>query len=212
MNRQVSRDGGRPGKPKTSARAAEGQGFDPVDLTFREVTADNWDDLVRLFEAPGGPSYCWCMVWRARGEERRDTGRAARKQMLGRRVREGTPIGLLGSWRGDPVAWCSIAPRSTYRPLGGPPDPPEDAPVVWSLVCMFVPRRFRRRGVMRRLIEVAVEHAAARGADVVEAYPVDPDAPSYRFMGFTPAFRDVGFEEIGTAGYRRHVMRRSVVQ
>ncbi len=60
---------------------------------------------------------------------------------------------------------------------------------------------------MRRLIEAAVEHAAARGADVVEAYPVDPDAPSYRFMGFTPAFHDLGFEQVGTAGYRRHVMR-----
>jgi hypothetical protein len=25
---------------------------------------------------------------------------------------------LLGYIDGDPIAWCSIAPRSTYRPLG----------------------------------------------------------------------------------------------
>ena len=190
--------------------AAAPEWFDPAELTFREVTAQSWDELARLFEAPGGPSYCWCMVWRARGEERHTRDRSARKQALERRVREGTPIGLLGYWRDRPVAWCSIAPRSTYRPLGGPPDPPEGGPVVWSLACMFVPRRFRHRGVMRRLIDAAVEHAAARGADVVEAYPVDPDAPSYRFMGFTPVFRALGFEEVGTAGYRRHVMRRAV--
>jgi hypothetical protein len=42
---------------------------------------------------------------------------------------------------------------------------------------------------------------------ILEAYPVDPDSPSYRHMGFVPAFAAHGFEEIGMAGSRRHVMR-----
>ena len=57
-------------------------------------------------------------------------------------------------------------------------------------------------------IDAAVEHAAAHGAEVVEAYPVGPDAPSYRFMGFVPAFQQAGFVEVARAGKRRHVMRR----
>jgi len=48
------------------------------------------------------------------------------------------------------------------------------------------------------------------GARVVEAYPVAPDSPSYRFMGFVPAFEKAGFREVGRAGSRRHVMRLEV--
>jgi hypothetical protein len=43
-----------------------------------------------------------------------------------------------------------------------------------------------------------------------EAYPVAPDSPSYRFMGFVPMFEKARFVEIGTAGTRRHVMRLSL--
>lgn len=50
-------------------------------------------------------------------------------------------------------------------------------------------------------------YAREQGATVVEAYPVDPDAPSYRFMGFVPTFEEAGFSEVGRAGYRRHVMQ-----
>jgi hypothetical protein len=60
---------------------------------------------------------------------------------------------------------------------------------------------------MTRLLDAAVEHARERGAAVVEAYPVDPDSPSYRFMGFVETFDDAGFREVGRAGKRRHVMR-----
>ncbi|WP_199728828.1 hypothetical protein [Corallococcus sp. CA053C] len=41
----------------------------------------------------------------------------------------------------------------------------------------------------------------------MEAYPVDADSPSYRFMGFVPVFTSAGFEVVGRAGSRRHVMR-----
>jgi len=72
---------------------------------------------------------------------------------------------------------------------------------------MFVRRDCRGRGLAHELIAAAVEQARKRGATAVEAYPVDPDSPSYRYMGFVPAFRRAGFAEIGMAGSRRHVMR-----
>jgi hypothetical protein len=46
-----------------------------------------------------------------------------------------------------------------------------------------------------------------RGARLVEAYPVDKAAPSYRFMGFRAMFIARGFHEVGIAGTRRHIMR-----
>jgi GNAT superfamily N-acetyltransferase len=174
-------------------------------LVFHEVDRSRLDDFVTLFESRGGPKNCWCMVWRATPEEAKRTDGASRKAAFTRRVRQGLPVGILGYLEEKPVAWCSIAPRQTYRNLGGLADAPDES--VWSLACFFVTRQYRGQGMTARLISAAVEHARARGATVVEAYPVDPDSPSYRFMGFVAAFRKAGFLEVGRARTRRHVMR-----
>ena len=60
------------------------------------------------------------------------------------------------------------------------------------------------------LVDAAIAHAKAQGAAVVEAYPVDADSPSYRFMGFRPMFEAAGFSAVGAVGSRRTVMRRAV--
>jgi GNAT superfamily N-acetyltransferase len=140
-----------------------------------------------------------------RGESR--SNNQAKKAALGREVREGVPIGILGYLEGEPVAWCSIASRATYRDLGGKSGPTDEFSNVWSLVCFFALRRLRGQGIIQRLIGAAVEQAKTKRATVVESYPVDPDSPSYRFMGFVSSFEAAGFREVGTAGTRRHVMR-----
>ena len=177
-------------------------------LVFHEVTPARWTDLVRLFERRGGPRYCWCMEWRTTPKEFRSAGRGRLKAGLAQRVHQGVPIGILGYLNDDAIAWCSIAPRPTYRSgLAGDTPAGDEAENVWSLVCFFVAKPYRGKGTMRQLLGAAVEHAWKRGATVVEAYPVDPDSPSYRFMGFVPSFKAAGFREIGRAGTRRHVMR-----
>lgn len=176
-------------------------------ITFHEVDASGWDDLERLFESRGGPKSCWCMVWRAGPKTAKGPDR---KAAIRRYVRESVPIGLLGYASGEPVAWCSIAPKMTYRDLGGPTNVSELPEEVWSLVCFFVRRDFRGRGLTKQIIEAAVESAASRGAKVVEAYPVEAGSPSYRFMGYVSTFSAAGFHEVGRAGTRRHVMRRQL--
>ncbi len=176
-------------------------------LQFHAVDASRWNDLKRLFESRGGPKACWCMVWRATAMEAKQTDGRSRKAALLRRVRQGVPIGILGYLDGEPIAWCSIAPRPTYRPLGGLDAAADQPDQVWSLVCFFVPRRLRGQGMTARLIQAAAEHARQHGATVLEAYPVAPDSPSYRFMGLIDTFRKAGFQEVGRAGKRRHVMR-----
>lgn len=178
-----------------------------LNLSFHEVDESRWDDFERLFAGRGGPKSCWCMVWRATGDETRQTKGPQRKAAMEARVRNGTPIGILGYLEDEPVAWCSIAPRPTYRALGGQDVPGEDPDTVWSLACFFAHRRLRGQGVTSQLIAAAVEHARAHGARVLEAYPVEPGSPSYRFMGYLPAFEAAGFDHVGLAGTRRHVMR-----
>ncbi len=174
-------------------------------LTFRAVTKATWREFEAFFEEPGAPKYCYCMVWRRTSEEAKHHDGQDRKRQMKQRIEDGAPVGLLAHLGAKPVAWVSIAPRETYRNLGGPAR--QSGEKIWSLVCFFVPRRLRGQGLTRRLIAGAAEHARKHGATIVEAYPVDEDAPSYRFMGFVPIFRKAGFTEVGRAGVRRHVMR-----
>jgi GNAT superfamily N-acetyltransferase len=174
-------------------------------LTFKPVTAATREDFVAVFEGPGGPKYCWCMAWRQSSTEVKDSSSASRKkQMLGR-IDAKTPVGLVGYHAGEPVAWVSIAPRDTYRALGGPAA--ERGERIWSIVCMYVRRALRGVGLAHDMIAAAVDYAKKHGATAVEAYPVDPDSPSYRHMGFVPAYERAGFKETGRVGTRRHVMR-----
>lgn len=178
---------------------------------FRDVDHDNWDDLVRLFEARGGPKNCWCMAWRRKPPEAHKGTTAERKAKLKHalhaRIEDGTPIGILCYCNGEPIAWCSIAPRHTYRSMRGVSEKNDQSDAVWSLVCFFIKREFRRQGLTEQLLHTAVSHARNRGAKTIEAYPVGPDSPSYRFMGLVGMFEKAGFHHIGRAGKWRYVMQ-----
>lgn len=176
----------------------------PPPLRVAEVSADTWHDFETLFESKGGPSYCWCMTWRATPAEKKHTQSDARKQAIYKRIQEAVPIGLIGYVNDVPVAWCSIAPRSTHRRLVSDRSPDEG---TWSVTCFFVARSYRHQGIARSMLDAAVRHARSKGAKVVEGYPVDSDSPSYRFMGFVSTFAEAGFHECGREGSRRHVVR-----
>jgi GNAT superfamily N-acetyltransferase len=177
-----------------------------AELVFREVNRSTWHDLVRLFESPGASRYCWCMAWRPMPAKDRSGPSTARRAAMKRLIDGDVPVGILAYRGGAPIGWCSIAPRETYRPLGGC----DDGERVWSIACFFIPRELRGQKLCEALLDAAIAHAEREGAQAIEAYPVDPDSPSYRFMGFVDLFRRHGFSEVGRAGSRRHVMRLSL--
>lgn len=174
-------------------------------LRFRPVTRTTKDDFLRLFEAPGGPKYCWCMAFRTTAEQARTLRGPERRPLMLDRIARNQPVGILAYAGDEPIGWVSIAPKHTYSRLGGPE--PAAGEAIWSLACMYIPRQRRGQGLAHALIDAAVAHARQAGATAVEAYPVDPDSPSYRFMGFVSAFERAGFVPVGMAGTRRHVMR-----
>lgn len=121
----------------------------------------------------------------------------------------------------DVVAgWCSIAPRSTYRRLMRSRTIPfVDERDAWSAVCFVVRPGFRRQGLMHDLLDGAVAHAAAAGADVVEGYPADVgdgrvDGIS-GYVGTVALFERHGFTRAApttgvSGGRQRWVMRREL--
>lgn len=174
-----------------------------MKLDFHAVVPERWADMETLIEGRGGPHYCWCMAWRRNEFKQDKPGKSGRKAAMKRRVDDRVPVGLLGYLNGDPVAWCSIAPKTTYRPLGGD----ETYDDIWSLVCFFVKRDYRGQGLTRQLIAAATDYARSNGAVWLEAYPVAADSPSYRFMGICDTFTAMGFEFVETVGTRRNLMR-----
>jgi len=184
----------------------------PLDLTFHPLTPERWDDLEELFGERGACGGCWCMWWRLkRSEFNLQKGEGNRKALMAL-VDSGEVPGLLGYIDGQPVAWCSVAPREAYPVLGRSRvlKPVDDKP-VWSLVCFFIARPFRGKGVSVRLIEAALDHVRRLGGQVVEGYPVEPRKDrmpdAFAWTGFASAFRKAGFVEVLRRSETRPIMR-----
>ncbi len=180
-----------------------------ADWTFRAVTADNWPDMAALFTGKGGPKSCWCMMWRKTA-----SGDAAPRAPDDRRLalqtlaQSNRPIGMLG-YDGDmPVAWCSIAPRANFGAGLGPSDRAEG---IWSITCFFIRASHRGQAGFGALLRAAETEARENGALMIEAYPVDPNSPSYRFCGFVPSFTQAGYTEIVQIGARRKLVRKALI-
>jgi GNAT superfamily N-acetyltransferase len=182
---------------------------------IRPVTPDRWKDLVELFGDRGAYSGCWCMWWRLSSAEFDQQHGAGRRRGLKRLVDAGRTPGLLAYVDDRPVGWVSVAPREEFGRIERSRHlrPIDDQP-VWSIVCFYIDRKSRGSGVGSALLRGAVEYAAGRGAEVVEAYPVEargkkiPAAELY--TGTVEMFEAAGFETVADRGGRRQIMRSSV--
>ncbi len=178
------------------------------NLQFHPVTRERLPDLTRFSEQHGKFCYCSCMRWRMRSTEFHRSTKEGRVAALERLVRQDTPVGVLAYADGNPVGWCSIAPRETYGALERYRALPrlDDAP-VWSVVCFFVDRHVRGQRVTLGLLKAAVEYAQSQGAKIIEGYPVEPGPRLYTYMGSPATFREAGFRDVTPAGQARQVMR-----
>lgn len=172
--------------------------------TYKPVTDKNWQDLEKLFESKGGPSYCWCIAWRKIKEGGDRNSKTDKKATLKGQIGNGDPVGILAYDKHEPVAWCSIAPRNTYSELSGV----KKLEKVWSIVCFYIKKEYRKQGLKSFLIDSAERYAHKKGAKFIEAYPVEPDSPSYRFMGFKENFENRDYQFQHKAGKRRFVMTK----
>lgn len=188
----------------------------PQGLTVEvhPVTPDRWGDLEALAGERGFTSGCWCMWWRVTSAEFERRHGAGLRQELHDLVTEGPEPGLLAYVDGEPVGWTAVAPRDEYPRLDRSPKLRRpDARPVWSITCFVIGRRHRRKGVAGALLEAAVDFARQRGAEVVEAYPIDTGgarrSSADLYTGTLAMFERAGFEEVARRG-GRPIVRRSL--
>jgi GNAT superfamily N-acetyltransferase len=186
--------------------------IDAREIAFKPVTKDVWNDLKELFGTHGAYSGCWCMWWRLkRSEFEKNTGEGNRKA-LKKIVDSGTVPGILAYFAGKPIAWCSVAPREQFPVLDRSPVLKRfDNRPVWSIVCFFISKPFRRKGLNRILIQGAIDYAGKNGAKIVESYPVDKETSKNTsidgFTGFARTFSRVGFKEVIRRSEKRPIFR-----
>lgn len=177
---------------------------------YHPVTPQRLADLERFSAAHGKFRYCSCMRWRLASADYKRSTKDSRVAALAALVEQETPVGVLAYRDGEPVGWVSVAPRETYAALERFKALPrlDDAP-VWSVVCFFVDRDERGQGLTLGLLRAAVAYAVSQGAEIVEGYPVEPDARLYTYMGSVATFRAAGFQEVARPTTTRPIMRYS---
>jgi GNAT superfamily N-acetyltransferase len=188
---------------------------DDLDLEFYPLTSDRWADFEKLFGKRGACGGCWCMWWRLkRSEFERQKGEGNRMAMK-RIVDSGEVPGILAYARDQPIAWCSVAPKEAYPALGRSRTlmQVDDKP-VWSIVCFFVAKPFRGKGITRKLLRAAMEYVQKQGGKIVEGYPVEPKKgripDAFAYTGLASAFRKAGFVEVVRRSETRPIMRYTV--
>lgn len=180
------------------------------------VTPERWSDLEALFGERGAYGGCWCVWWRISRAEFSRNGNRGNRAALKSLVDEGIVPGLLAYRGEEPVAWVSVGPREDFtalersRTLRRIDDRP-----VWSVVCFFMAKPYRGRGLMTPLLRAAVTYAKRHGARFVEGYPITPGAGLTGYAGFTgivSTFRKAGFVEEARPNPRTRIMRKYLVR
>ena len=187
-----------------------------MDIEIRPLDRGRWRDLESIFEAKGCSIArgCWCMYYRETGKTPVAPGQSpaeARKLALHALADRQPPPGLIAYAAGTPVGWVSLGPRADFLKLRrSPVMKPVDARPVWSIVCFVVPPAFRHQGVATALLRGAMDFAAAHGATLLEAYPVDKaerGADDGPWFGAKSMYDKAGFVEVARRKPTRPVVR-----
>ena len=183
-----------------------------IDLEFHPLTPERWKDLETLFGERGACGGCWCMWWRLKRSQFEKQKGQENKKSLKKIVDSGEIPGILAYTNGQPIAWCSVAQRRTYPVLERSRILKRiDDETVWSVVCFFVAKSFRRKRVTVKLLRAAIKYVSEQGGKIVEGYPMEPRKSqmpnAFAWTGLVSAFRKTGFVEVLRRSPTRPIMR-----
>jgi GNAT superfamily N-acetyltransferase len=116
----------------------------------------------------------------------------------------------------EAIAWCEYGTPEELPTIHHRKQYEAECDVLpdYRLTCIFVDRRYRRRGLAEVALRGALELIARAGGGVVEGYPHETGekkmSSSFLYNGTRGLYERVGFEYVRPKGLRNCVMRRSV--
>jgi GNAT superfamily N-acetyltransferase len=178
-----------------------------LELRIEPASAAHESALLALFANNGVA--CHCQYWHFAGDKNEWLARLAHepdknRDALCASLRDERAPGLVALAGTQAVGWLKLAPAQSlsklyeqrvYRAL---PCFAGERSGVLTIGCLLVDEAFRRRGVGRALIHASVEHARARGARALEAFPrgqADVSAAEL-WTGPLSAFMSAGFRVV----------------
>lgn len=182
-------------------------------LKFKKLTPSRWNDFEQLFGERGACGGCWCMWWRIKRSQFQKQKGTKNKNAMKKIVNSGEVPGIIVYADDKPIGWCSVAPREAFPLL-------ENSRVlkrvddnhVWSIVCFFIEKSFRKKGITVDLLKAAIDYVKKSGGKILEGYPIEPikgkTADVFAWTGIASAFRKAGFNEIERRSSTRPIMRR----
>lgn len=182
-------------------------------LSFYPLTHKRWDDIQKLFDSNGACAGCWCMWWRLSNSQFENQKGWKNKKAFKKIVLSEEVPGIIAFYKNEPIGWCAIEPRATFKRLETSRIlQPVDKQQVWSIVCFFIKKEFRRKGISVELIKAAVNYAREKKAKIIEGYPLDlskkknyPD--TFAYHGTMSSFEAAGFKEVLRRSETRPIMR-----
>jgi GNAT superfamily N-acetyltransferase len=185
------------------------------DYVVKPLGPDTWDAFARMVERHNGVfGGCWCTWFHTFHAEKTFTaaGNRALKEKLVHEDRAHAALVFDGD---EAVAWAQYGPpdelpnikhRKEYEAaLDAQPD--------YRITCIFVDKKYRRKGVTATALSGAVDLIAKAGGGTVEGYPhdtTDGRKVSVLHNSTRSLYERAGFTYVRAVGLRNCVMRRVV--
>jgi GNAT superfamily N-acetyltransferase len=120
--------------------------------------------------------------------------------------------GILAYQNNKPIGWCSIAPRDDFTVLENSRILRKiDNKPVWSIVCFYINKNYRRKGLTVELLKAAKKYVKIKKGKIIEGYPVEPKsgktADAFVWTGLASAFLKAGFKGVERHSETRPIMR-----
>lgn len=179
-------------------------------IEFKLLSSDYWQDFEELFGKNGADGGCWCMFFRLTSKQFSANGNSGNKKEMKLLVDNDMEPGILAYVDGVPAGWCSLGPKNNFPRLNRSPITKKfDDEEVWSIVCFFIHRNYRKQGLSEELLRYAINYAKNRGAKILEGYPRDSNSysDSHMFVGVYGTFLKLGFKEMIRRKAHRPLMR-----
>lgn len=188
----------------------------PVDFSIQPLAPATWEAFAAMVERHNGIfGGCWCIYFHPDCAERGkgyDGNRALKKTL----VDAGQAHAALVMVGDEAIAWAEFGTPEELPNIHHGKQYLAEADLMpdFRITCIFVDKRYRRRGFARVALTGALDLIAARGGGVVEGYPHEIGekrmSNSFVYNGTRAMYEQAGFEFIRAKGLRNTVMRRTV--